>query len=107
MKPYGQKQEKTRRGIHNSDNCGCEICNTGGWKVLKSRARHDSEEVDDFLTSNEISQFEELEYTVKIRAIDDQLFEASSNVFEEKALAIDPDEAREKLAHILYKKEKI
>src|SRR6478735_11490430 len=39
MKPYGQKKEKTRKGMHNSDNCGCEICNTVGWKVLKSRER--------------------------------------------------------------------
>ena len=76
------------------------------WSISKKRERQHQEEFKDFNTSVEISQFDELEYTVKIRAIDDQLFEASSNVFEEKALAIDPDEAREKLAHILYRKEK-
>ena len=58
MKPYGQKPEKTKKGLHNSDNCGCEICNTGGWKVLKSRERHDNEEVEDFLNTEEISQDE-------------------------------------------------
>lgn len=39
MKPYGQKHKKSKLGIHNSDKCGCELCNTGGWKKLKSRER--------------------------------------------------------------------
>lgn len=41
MKPYGKKHKKSKLGIHGSDNCGCEVCNTGGWKVSKSRERQD------------------------------------------------------------------
>ena len=47
MKPYGQKHKKTTLGHHNSDNCGCEVCNTGGWKISKSRERQDiTNEID-------------------------------------------------------------
>jgi predicted RNA-binding protein len=39
MKPYGQKNKKSKLGIHNSDKCHCELCNTKGWKKFKSRDR--------------------------------------------------------------------
>ena len=39
MKPYGQKKIKSTLGIHNSDKCHCEVCNTKGWKKSKSRER--------------------------------------------------------------------
>jgi len=41
MKPYGKKPKKSKLGIHSSDACGCEVCNTHGWKVSKSRERQD------------------------------------------------------------------
>lgn len=41
MKTYGKKHKKSKLGIHNSDVCGCEVCNTHGWKVSKSRERQD------------------------------------------------------------------
>ena len=39
MKPYGQKKKKSTLGIHCSDRCDCEVCNTKGWKKSKSRER--------------------------------------------------------------------
>lgn len=39
MKPYGKKKEKTRLGLHESDICGCEVCNNSKWKISKCRER--------------------------------------------------------------------
>lgn len=77
------------------------------WSISKTRERQHQEEVKDFNTSVEISQYDELEYTIQVHLEEDGIFRSLSNVFEETALAIDPDEALEKLAHILYKKENI
>jgi hypothetical protein len=39
MKPYGIKSKKAKLGIHDSDVCDCELCNTKGWKKSKKRQR--------------------------------------------------------------------
>lgn len=93
MRPYGQKKEKTLRGIHTSDSCGCEICNTGGWKIHKSRERHNTEELEDYYESKDtVIDFCELEYTVKVRAEDDR-FIASSNVLGLELMGVTPEHA--------------
>ena len=108
MKPYGQKKAKAKLGIHPSDRCGCEVCNTGGWKVLKSRERHNDEEILDYhLSKDTVIDFCELEYTVKVRLEEDDTFRALSNVIDIQARAIDPDEALEKVANIFYKQNQI
>lgn len=39
MKPYGQKPQKSKSGVHSSDKCNFQSCNTGEWKILKKRER--------------------------------------------------------------------
>ncbi len=102
MKPYGQKHGKSLLNIHPADYCA--ICSNDGWKVIKGRERHNNEEIDDFLYSDEITAYDELEATIQIHAEEDELFRSCSNLFEEQAIAIDPDEALEKLLNKIYKK---
>ena len=105
MKPYGQKPDKRRWKIHSAD-C-CSICSNDEWKNSKKRKRRDTSDIDEVLTSEEIDPLDEAELTAKVvlpDVEDKQLFEASCNSFEEKALALDPDEALEKLSHILMRK---
>jgi len=94
MKPYGQKKEKTLKGIHNSDNCGCEICNTGGWKVLKSRERKPT---DPELHVNYTDLiFEDIEHMVFVERIDQEgkeLFRATCNSPKLDVIGMTPDHA--------------
>lgn len=39
MKPYGKKHKKSTLGIHDSNKCGCEVCNNLGWKISNKRER--------------------------------------------------------------------
>jgi len=55
MKPYGQKLSKSRLGIHASDHCGCETCNTYNWKKSKTTARKTAKQK----ISEEILDYEE------------------------------------------------
>lgn len=40
MKAYGIKHQKSKLGIHDSDKCGCEVCNNQNWSIIKRRERH-------------------------------------------------------------------
>lgn len=102
MKKYGRKPEKSNLNIHSSD-C-CDVCSNRPWKISKTRTRRDTQDIDMYLNSEEISIPDEAELTAKVVLIDEEegLFEASANVVDETAIAIDPDEALEKLSHILY-----
>lgn len=71
MKPYGQKKEKAKLGIHPSDRCGCEVCNTGGWKVLKSRER-----ASIHVELNEPLNFDDIEAMIVVETYKDDLFKA-------------------------------
>lgn len=82
----------------------CNTCSNDSWKIIKSRERHNNEEIDDFLHSEEITAYDELEATIQIYAEEDELFRSCSNLFEEQAIAIDPEEAMEKLLNKIYKK---
>jgi len=39
MKAYGIKHQKSKLGIHDSDRCGCTLCNNKDWSVVKGRER--------------------------------------------------------------------
>jgi hypothetical protein len=39
MKPYGKKHKKSTLGIHDSNICGCEVCNNLGWEISNKRER--------------------------------------------------------------------
>lgn len=91
--------------IHPAD-C-CSICSNDEWKIAKSRERHNTEEVDEFLTE-EITledEIDEIEHTIKISIIDEEnfIFEASSNLFDEKVKTEYPDEAIDNLEYIIRK----
>lgn len=87
MKPYGQKQEKTVKGIHNSDNCGCEICNTGAWKVLKSRERKHY-----YIEDEEPVSFDDIEAMIVIEPFGD-IFKAIYTPLNIEVVGMTPDHA--------------
>lgn len=94
MKPYGQKQEKTLKGMHNSDNCSCEICNNGRWKIAKSRSRHPV----DFESYTNL-QFEDIEHMVVVERFEKdgkELFRAICNSLKLNSVGMTPDHAIQK-----------
>jgi citrate lyase synthetase len=101
MKPYGQKHNKSLLNTHPADYCS--TCSNDEWKIIKGRERKNNEEIDDFLYSDEMTASDELEATIRVYAEEDELFRSCSNLFEEQAVAIDPDEAMEKLLNKIYK----
>lgn len=113
MKPYGKKKSKTKLGLHNSDKCHCELCNTFGWKIFKSRERHNNEAVDEFFNSKEITPYDELERIVLQRYEDgvpchtegwgDETFVARYNPLGIEVVGVTPEHAMDKLANKLYK----
>lgn len=104
MKPYGQKQEKSNLNIHPAD-C-CSICSNDEWKIVKSRERHNDEEIDDYFQNKDtVIDFCELEHTVKIRAEEDDIFHSISNVIPLEARSVDPDDLLGLMANKFYKDE--
>lgn len=103
MKPYGKKQEKSKHH-YKCSNSECVICNNNNWKISKTRERRDDEAVEDYrINKDTVIDFCELEYTVRVRAEEDGIFHSLSNVIDIESMAIDPDEALERVAHKFYK----
>ncbi len=97
MKPYGQKHEKSLKGLHSSDHCSCEICNTSGWKVLKSRERKPAD--PEFHLNYTNIQFEDIEDMVFVERFEKEgkeFFRATCNSLKLNAIGMTPDHAIQK-----------
>tara|TARA_R110001632_G_scaffold22324_4_gene64268 strand:+ start:1231 stop:1584 length:354 start_codon:yes stop_codon:yes gene_type:complete len=66
MKAYGKQLKQDRRKYK----CGyseCDICSNAGWKVSKTRERHDTKVEDNTILDPEPTEFIEIENQVGIK----------------------------------------
>lgn len=107
MKPYGQKHKKSKLGIHNSDVCHCEVCNTGGWNKSKSRERtSEKSELNSLPEEDKYVDFSEVEYLVQVKRMEPEdgreYFIAYYKPLGISVIGVTPDHAMDGMAQAYY-----